>query len=158
MKLTPNFSFKEFTDWGKFHNMTASDTKLLTSFITEDLKVNEKLRKASAKKIAVELEVIRTKIRAAYPDYDIGIRILSGLRPKAWELYRGRSGTSRHTIGDVADWDVIAKGLPVEKRNEIMAWIFKELSGWNGGLAVKYSGNRISFIHIDLGRKRRWTY
>ena len=116
------------------------------------------MRKTNAKKIALELETIRAKVRAAYPDYNIGIRILSGLRPKAWELYRGRSGTSRHTIGDVADWDVIAKGLPVTKRNEIMAWIFKELSDWNGGLAVKYSGNRVSFIHIDLGRKRRWTY
>ena len=116
--------------------------------------------------LALELEKIRKLINEqnksdlGFPE--IGLRITSGFRCKAWELLRNRSGLSQHTIC-AADFQAIncsrgqAAGILKSVYSAFDPW-------WSGGLAIKWpykTGTMLmlGFVHIDMrGEKARWVY
>lgn len=135
--------------------MSAADrvkaTQMATNALTPALVQNARL-------IAAEMQGLRDDANAAFPQFggNIGIRALSWLRPLEWELYRKRSGGSEHKKAHAVDFIVV--GIPANNVPEVMNWLWNRLRNWRGGLARKMSGSRWSFIHIDLGARRRWTY
>lgn len=59
----------------------------------------------------------------------------------------GGASQSRHLVGDAVDFYYEVNGTEVT--------LFRELEPtWKGGLAIKHG----SFVHLDLGTQRRWTY
>ena len=71
------------------------------------------------------------------------ITINSGCRCKSHNYKVGGKPASLHLEGRAIDWSV--------ENEEKFMLAAKLLSGWSGGFHV-YS----TFIHIDIGRKRRW--
>ena len=155
-KMTPNFVLREAVHW-------AEDTSM--SFANKQ-KANELAEKAAVDfqtmtnivRIAIELQTIRDKINKAFSSYggNISIIVTSWLRPIEWEIYRRRNGTSQHVFGHAVDFKIA--GVSNKDYNRIMEWLFKDIFNWNGGLAKSITKGHYNFIHIDLGRKRRWTY
>lgn len=165
-QLTNNFSLSEVTDWPKFQNISASDKTKLQNWINEVM-ANTTNRISvihEAKRIATHLQELRNVVNTQFPQFDgkIGIRPLCWLRPKAWEIFRGRSGEGQHPTGNAVDFIVV--NVPNNKVQVVMDWIWDYLNGknggndWNGGLARLHLENRTRLIHVDLGRKRRWKY
>jgi uncharacterized protein YcbK (DUF882 family) len=156
MQLTKNFHLNEVFDWAKHQAMKPSDQKTATQLA--QMALNDKT-KAAANSIAIELQEIRDRLNARYPEYKgkLGLRVISWLRAKQWELMRGRSGNSAHVEGHAVDF-IITGAKDQEETNRLMNEVFEDLQSWDGGLAIKKTGERISFIHIDLGEKRRWKY
>lgn len=120
------------------------------------------------------MDVVRVHVNLAFksdidPDKHIGLKVTSGWRCHAWELLKGRSGTSQHVI---AALDVQPTNCSPELAIKIIAWMHKfysstvEGQGWPGGFAIarpKYNPKTnqlisIGFAHYDLGRLRRWKY
>lgn len=103
---------------------------------------------ANLKLLAEQLEQIRTALG------DRPITITSGYRSRAIELEKGRSGQSRHVLGEAAD--ITVKGLTPRMVQRALAW-------WPGGM-----GYGKTFTHIDIRhlstlrptrhRKVRWYY
>jgi hypothetical protein len=96
---------------------------------------------------------------------EIGLQVNAGFRCKAWELHRGRSGNSQHTLGAL---DVVPSGCSIELADEILADLDKKYSprnvGWQGGFK-RYAAtigedggiDRPGFAHFDnRGRVARW--
>ena len=157
-KLTKNFSRKEAFEWYKYHGVTGKNAKDLQAWQKEDLTPQIE---ANIKEIAVELQKIRDAVNKQFPQYkgDIGLKTLSWFRPIKWEKLRRRSGASQHIHGHAVDF--IVANVPQKEVQPMMNWIWGELNrgaGWNGGLARLHRGSNTSFIHIDLGTKRRWNY
>lgn len=155
MNLSKNFTKQEAIEWAKWQGMSAKDTAYCIKLATENW--NPQVEE-EARKIAAELQLIRDEVNKAFPQYlgKIGVRPLSWFRPVEWELYRGRSGKGQHPTGNAVDFvfvNISDKDYPI-----LMEWAWKRLQKWNGGLARLYKNKRWSFIHIDLGRKRRWEY
>ena len=156
--MTKNFSFSEVINWAKWQGITGSNLTKLNGWIDEAMTDEVK---ANALKIAQHLQTIRDDVNKEFPQYNgkIGIRAVSWFRPKKWELFRGRSGASQHITGHGVDF--IVTGVSSTDYPIVMKWIWDKLNegtGWHGGLARLFKNNRLSFIHIDLGRKRRWEY
>lgn len=96
---------------------------------------------------------------------EIGLTVNAGFRCKAWELHRGRSGTSQHVLGAV---DVVPSGCSMELADEILADLDKKYSprnvGWQGGFkryaaTISEDGgiDKPGFAHFDnRGRVARW--
>jgi len=119
-----------------------------------------------AELMALEIEKIRKLVNDNYKSdigfQEIGLRITSGFRCREWELKRGRSGNSQHTIM-AADFQAI--NCSREMGANILSWIFEKYDPWwCGGLAKKdpsKEGKRffLGFIHIDQRDiKARWIY
>jgi hypothetical protein len=160
-QLTPNFKLREVVEWPKRQRgMNAADRQQATLLAIANMTPQ---LKDAAKKVALELEIIRAKANAAFPEYGgkIGIVPLSWYRPREWEIYRKRSGNSQHVHAHAVDFIVDTPGTqddPIQIE-AIMQHIWKHLQDWPGGLAIKYDAGLISFIHIDLRPfKARWTY
>lgn len=93
----------------------------------------------------------------------IGLTITSGWRCREWELLRGRSGDSQHTI---AAYDAIPSNCSLRMAVSIIGWIKHHFEpSYEGGFAVALpkvkDGKIIStgFFHFDFrGHKARWTY
>ena len=155
--IAKNFTWDEVTNWSKHQSKMSVSDKLKAKTLAE--KALTSTTKKNAQLIATSLQLIRDLVNTVFPEYkgSIGVRPLSWLRALAWEKYRKRSGTSQHVEGHGVDF--VLTGIPAEDAQKIMKWLFKLLENWEGGLAVKYDekGN-IVFIHIDLGKKRRWVY
>lgn len=153
--MTTNFSLVEVTTWARHQAMSDADKKKATDLALYEM--NDEVE-ANAKRIAIELQKLRDKINAENPEFKgkLALRILSWFRPKSWELYRKRSGNSQHTKGHAVDFIII--GCGPDKAQELMRKLFEDLKDWNGGLAMSERNNKIGFIHIDLGKKRRWKY
>lgn len=120
------------------------------------------------------MDVVRVHMNLAFksdinPKKDIGLKVSSGWRCYAWELLKGRSGTSQHVVAAV---DVQPTNCSMGLAIKIIAWMHEfyssteEGKGWPGGFAIaKPRRNRktnhiesIGFAHYDLGRLRRWKY
>lgn len=160
MKLTKNFSLKEALEWYKVHGITGQTAKNLKTWIERELFITPST-KVNIKNIAEKLQEIRDLVNIEFPEYkgDIAFQITSWFRPIKWELFKGRSGASQHTTGHGVDF--IVSNVNPKDVQKIMDFIWKHLekTNWNGGLAQKKNKNGSwSFIHIDLGKKRRWTY
>ena len=114
VKLTANFSLKEFFE-GK-----AMPNEAIEMAYQECQP--EKLPRVGV--LACHLQEIRDKAMKHFGKERFkGLMITAGIRPKKWELMRGRSGNSQHTeywAGDFAP--VCAK----EDFEEIMSWIFEK--------------------------------
>jgi uncharacterized protein YcbK (DUF882 family) len=155
-KLAPNFILAEVVEWPKnVSTMSASDRILAMKMAVKNLTPGVV---EFARRIAQKLQEIRDKVNAKFTEYKgkLGIRATSWFRPKIWETYRNRLGGSQHTIGHAVDF--IVTGCSTEDYPKIMDWIWEELKNWNGGLARLYRNKVWTFIHIDLGSKRRWNY
>lgn len=135
--------------------MSLADRALAIKMAKDNLTPEVK-RKATM--IAVELQKIREAVNKAFPEHkgNIGLMATSWFRPKEWESHRDRSGTSQHVQGWAVDF--VATGINPVEYAKVMNWIWRELQDFKGGLARSMDGQRFRFIHIDLGRKRRWTY
>jgi len=94
---------------------------------------------------------------------EIGYKITSGWRCRAWEKHQGRSGNSQHVI---AAYDAQPSNCSMRQSSEIIGWLKKQFEAdYKGGLATKLpsfsKGMMITagFIHFDFrGTKARWTY
>jgi uncharacterized protein YcbK (DUF882 family) len=133
MKITENFWHSEVINWANHQNMTETDRATAIALATE-------------------------AYNAAHPEFNgnVGFTVLSWLRPIKWELKRNRSGKSMHTSGNAVD--IIVSGVSEANQEKIMRWLWLSLRNWHGGLAKLDRDNRIRFIHLDLGEKRRWEY
>lgn len=116
--------------------------------------------------LALELEKMRKLINDNFESDllfpEIGIRISAGFRCKEWELIRGRSGNSQHTICAA---DIQPVRCSMEQAVKILHFIYSKYNEyWKGGLAIKYPSKQgnlllIGFVHIDIrGKRARWTY
>jgi hypothetical protein len=117
------------------------------------------------KKFCARMEVVRADINAKFMS-DLGfdqipLIVSSGWRCRAWELHRGRSGNSQHTI---AAMDVYPGNCSKALSDKIMLYIekkyFPRATGWQGGFAIQRpTAKRTGFAHFD-GRPKvaRWWY
>jgi len=143
-QITPNFTFHEFI-FGTNLPLVAIEMNIKALC---DSKHYETIAE-SCRPVFCELQRIRKK-------YNVPIYITSGYRCYDWELFRKRSGTSKHVEGIAVDFQC--------EDQLIMNKIWEDLQGWKGGLAAKFVTkkgvrNVISFIHIDTrGEKARWMY
>lgn len=156
--MTPNFKESEVVNWPTNIAMSAADRNLAIQLANDN--ITPAIR-ANAKRIAEYLQLLRDMANAAFPQYNGSISLVatSWYRPEAWERMRNRDGSSRHTKGDAVDFMVrIRTGAQTKDEQEVMAFLWRALHNWHGGLARKMNGSKWSFIHIDLGAKRRWTY
>ena len=117
-------------------------------------------------RMALELEKVRKLVNDNYKSDinfpEIGLRITAGYRCKEWELFRGRSGNSQHTICAV-DFQPINTSR--EFAAKILQFVYdKYYHWWAGGLAIKHPSKEgnillIGFIHLDPREKKaRWIY
>jgi hypothetical protein len=148
MKLTANFSLKEFIEG----EMPKEAIKMNYDLLTDEQQKNIGL-------IAIELQKLRDKTKAEFGSKFTGFKITSGLRQKAWELKQKRSGNSQHVKGWAVDFQPICSN---EDYLIIFGWVFKQLENFNGGVAQKKPNLKAGlkgFIHLDLrGSRARWEY
>lgn len=129
--ITPkHFTLEEYLNGGSRSVISQNDRELLKKEFYE-LSIEEQQRNLS---ILFYLEPIRK-------EFGKPIYITCGYRSKRHELKKGRSGNSMHLIGAVDLTCDDIKGLN------------KKLSNHCGG--YKYYKDS-HFIHVDLGRNRRW--
>jgi uncharacterized protein YcbK (DUF882 family) len=138
--MTPNFSLSELITWPDHHPMSDADTALAHRLIRENITL-EHVRQAQ--RITARLQEVRNDFADAFGDTPF--IITCWLRPIAWEQHRNRSGNSQHTTGNAIDF------VPRLWQPQHREWMRERLHDWNGGMKI-YN----TFIHIDLGRKRRW--
>lgn len=158
-KITDNFSLYEFIEATLPAEAVALNWKHISEF-----------REAEFIKLANFLQSLRNSInqqfRAENNGNEIGLRITSGFRCKAWERLRKRSGDSQHTI---AAADVQPTNCSPQLAVKIMDHLCKKYhprtTGHFGGFAIKRpdieNGRilRIGFLHYDLrGWTARWEY
>jgi hypothetical protein len=153
-RIAPNFTLREVVEWPKHQTMTPGDRALATELAYKALKP---VTYANAQRVAKDLQVLCVIVNKQFPQFGgrIGVRALSWLRHQEWEMRRGRSGNSQHVHGHAVDFIVTNCGADT---NKVMEWLFNHLSNWNGGLARMIRNGNYSFIHIDLGPRRRWEY
>lgn len=148
MKLTANFSLKEFIEG----EMPKEAIKMNYDLISDEQRKNIGL-------IAEELQKLRDKTKAEFGSKFTGFKITSGLRQKAWELKQKRSGNSQHVKGWAVDFQPICAN---EDYLIIFYWVFKQLENFNGGVAQKKPNLKAGlkgFIHLDLrGSRASWEY
>lgn len=137
MKLTKNFHLKEFIV-SRFYNDEQQE-RVLSDFESNKTELLPKIQK-----LANQLQVLRY-----YFDSPITINI--GYRPKWYELEKGRSGNSKHTLGIAADFNV--KGKSTKEVREAIEELISKGDMLQGGVG-KYN----TFVHYDCfnGGKRRW--
>lgn len=136
MKITKNFELKEFIKSRFFDEETQKK-------VIQDVFKNEDVLLPNIVKLANQLQVLR--------DY-FGKPIIINIayRPKWYELEKGRSGNSKHTLGIAADFNV--KGVSARKVREAIEELILKGEMMQGGLG-KYD----SFVHYDIrGNKARW--
>lgn len=137
MKLTENFHLKEFIV-SRFYNDEQQERVL------SDFESNKTELLPNIQKLANQLQVLR--------DYfNLPIIINIAYRPKWYELEKGRSGNSKHTLGIAADFNV--KGKSTKEVREAIEDLIKKGEMLQGGVG-KYN----TFVHYDCfnGGKRRW--
>ena len=148
MKLTTNFSLKEFMEG----EMPKEAIKMNYDLLTDEQRKNIGL-------IAIELQKLRDKTKAEFGSKFTCFKVTSGLRQKAWELKQKRSGNSQHTKGWAVDFQPICAN---EDYLIIFGWVFKQLENFKGGVAQKKPNIKAGlkgFIHLDLrGVRARWEY
>ena len=137
MKLTENFHLKEFIV-SRFYNDEQQERVL------SDFESNKTELLPNIQKLANQLQVLRVHFNSP-------IIINIAYRPKWYELEKGRSGNSKHTLGIAADFNV--KGKSTKEVREAIEDLIKKGEMLQGGVG-KYN----TFVHYDCfnGGKRRW--
>ena len=113
------------------------------------------------------IEELRAYLNASH-EGGISIIITAGYRCEAWELYRGRSGNSQHTV---CAFDIKAAGRDFNELKDIQDEIYRyfETRKWMSGLAIKHPTEyTLGFVHVDFrqpsdehirrGYGARWVY
>lgn len=113
IQLTPNFNLNEVIFWADHLIMSQADkdkaARLATDHLTTEVII-------SACYQANRLQDLRNKLNQIYSEYNVWILVSSWLRPKQWELYKGRDGSSQHTTGLATDIQI--KGLPKDLQDK----------------------------------------
>ena len=137
MILTKNFSLKEFINSRFYSNKQQKQVWI-------DFKKDAELL-VNVKELAINLQVLRD-----YLNTSISINI--SYRPKWYEIFKGRNGTSQHCFCKAAD--ITAKGYtPLEVYNAI-EYLISIGKMKQGGLG-KYN----TFTHYDIrNKKARWDF
>ena len=133
--------------------------------------INE-FKQGEFQRLAEHLQCVRNVVNAEFRQgnggREIGMRVTSGFRCLAWEILRGRPGTSQHTV--LAAADIQPTGCPPLMAVEIIAWLNQKYgprkTGHMGGFAIKkptYNSQgkvvAVGFAHFDLrGYVARWEY
>lgn len=166
VKLTDNFSRYEIIEGG-----VPAMTKMNWENIHE-------YHEAAFVNICHAAERIRAIINVEFisdvdPSKPIGLRVTSGWRCLAWELHRGRKGTSKHTDndGNIAALDLQPTNCSAELAVRIIEWLdalYSPRQGnyiWRGGWAIKKPTivkgkiTQVGFFHIDNRPVvARWSY
>ena len=135
MKLTNNFSKSEFLE-SRFYD-EKQQKKVYSSF-DYDPKLELNLFD-----LAENLQIIRD-----YINEPISINI--SFRPKWYELEKGRSGNSKHTLAMAAD--IAVKGITPQRLYTIIEDLILKGEVKEGGLGL-YN----TFVHYDIrGTRARW--
>lgn len=129
MKLTKNFSLKEFTH-SRFYN-TETIQELVISSFHDKPEVFENI-----KKLAEQLQILRDYIGKP-------IQINIAYRPVWWEHSKGRSGNSQHCLGKAADIKVM--GMTTRELMNAINQLRAESRIHDGGI-----GLYPTFIHYDI--------
>jgi len=132
MKLyTPkNFTLEAYLNNGSRSVVSENDKEL----IKKDFMMLPITEQQKCLSILFAIQPIREK-------FGKPIYITCGYRSKRHELKKGRSGNSKHTE------------FAVDLTCDDMSGLNDAFGDWNGGYKWYKSSN---FIHVDLGRKRRW--
>lgn len=136
--LTANFTLKEFIE-----TSTASDElkALAWGSLTQEHVYN-------AYALASRLQLIRDYLSWRAGE-DVPLIITSGFRPKNWEHSQGRSGNSRHTNLEAADFN-----SPVIDISSIYSAVETLMITGGRGLNVEQD-----FVHYDIRpNKVSWSY
>lgn len=96
-----------------------------------------------AQRIAAYLQDIRDDFSDTFGDTPFFITCW--LRSPAWERYKRRDGSSKHTEGHAVDF------VPAKWEKVHSDWMEKRLKDWDGGFGMYSWG-----VHLDLGTKRRF--
>jgi len=155
-KLSENFTLSEFTDWAKNITMSDADVRFALRVCRSEFKAEQI---EPYRHLARVMQLLRDAANRHFPHYNgnIRLRITSGFRPLVWEQRRGRNGSSQHTIC-AADFVPTWNGATRAQVNQVAAYIWSLLQNFEGGRARAFNGENISFIHLDFGDKRTWTY
>ena len=134
-QLTTNFALYEFLE-SRFFN-EAEQERVYQDFAALDVLHN-------IRELANNLQVLRDWLGCS-------IAINIALRPKWYELSRGRLGTSKHVMGMAAD--IVASKYTPEQVHDAIEQLIEDGKMKQGGL-----GSYSSFTHYDLrGTKARWV-
>jgi len=155
-KLTKNFSLYEFIEG----QLPPQAIELNWRHLNEmDL---AKIEQAAQHAQTIR-DLINQEFKSDLSHKEIGLRITSGFRCRAWELAQGRSGNSQHTI---AAYDCQPTNCSNEQAVGILAWLHNRFKRtYVGGLAIKKPTvekgkyTKVGFIHFDFrGHVARWEY
>lgn len=138
MKLTKNFSLKEFIE-----SIFYSDN--IQKQVWEDYKHNEDELLPKIVKLAYQLQTLRDKINKP-------IHVNISYRPVWYEESKGRNGKSRHTKGEAAD--IRVEDMTPKELKDVIEELIIEGKMLQGGLSAYPT-----FVHYDIGyngQKRRW--
>jgi len=134
-QLTKNFNLSEFLYSKWFDKET--QTKVISLYNnTDSIKHN-------IQKLACQLQTLRDHL-------SVPITINIAYRPVFYELSKGRSGNSQHTLGKAADIKV--KGFTPQQIADEIEKLIEKGDMLQGGLSA-YS----TFVHYDIRKtKARW--
>ena len=134
-KLTNNFRLNEFLRSKWFDKETQAKVIMLYNN-TDSIKHN-------IQKLACQLQTLRDHL-------SVPITINIAYRPVFYELSKGRSGNSQHTLGKAADIKV--KGFTPQQIADEIEKLIEKGDMLQGGLSA-YS----TFVHYDIRKTRaRW--
>lgn len=155
-KLTTDFSLYEFVE-----------AQLPPQGVTLNWKNIHQIDLEKIQMAALHAQSIRDLINREFKNdlhaAPIGLTITSGWRCREWELLRGRSGDSQHTI---AAYDAVPTNCSLRMTVSIIGWIKQRFEDRHiGGFAIalpKVKDGKIvstGFFHFDFrGHKARWKY
>lgn len=133
-QLTPNFALYEFLE---------------SRFFTES--EQERLyREFASYGVLNHIQTLADNLQVLRDWLGCPISINIALRPKWYELSRGRTGKSKHVLGMAAD--IVASRYSPEQVNEAIEQLIEDGKMLEGGL-----GSYSTFTHYDIRRtKARW--
>ena len=170
LKLTDNFTWDELL----YAQMPLYTRQLNLKYLMYN---DSKHIFINYKRVAEKFELIRRNINFQFPKYKgmLGIIVTSGFRCYEVEIFKGRDGSSRHSLDGVdfmpvyiGDDPDLIRDFATRDRRLICLHILENLKKHMGGLAFKKVNGRFRFIHIDLrepkphhierGYGARWKY
>lgn len=142
MKLTPNFTLREMLYGSNdrlLNSLTPADQKFFKDAVEEEL--NDQIIK-NLTQVARVLEIIRAYLGEP-------VFVTCGFRPKAWELYKSRTGKSKHTTGEAVDITFLKASLQY-----VYDWMNTNIRV--GGRGINHDAQ---FIHYDIRNNfAEWDY
>lgn len=140
VRLITNFVLKEVIEWPYvLPGMTDEDKD--KAFELAKLALTPQVL-VMATHQATRLQNLRDALNRKFPDLKLSIRVTCWLRHYDWEIYKGRTGTSKHTTGGATD--IVVIGAPPELHDACMDFCEEYLKVLPG-FTKRYD----TFIHND---------